>query len=183
MSEVKIRYVGHQPKKRASVLVESSNIIWDGHGDVQLVPQKVADALLQPLYKSIWARVEDVAEQPDAGLGTVTIPTVPTLQPGGETPPTEPEAPALTADELTTDEVKARIEEIIQVWPKLALTDFNPSGKPKLVALRQILNRDVFQAEVDAAFEVIQGVTGTSVEDPAAAEPEAAAPATESVPE
>mgnify|MGYP001262187128 CR=1 FL=1 len=181
MSEVKIRYVGKQPKKRASVLVESSNVIWDGHGDVQLVPQKVADVLLQPQYKSIWARVDEGAELPpvtNTAVDTVTIPTVPTLQPAGETPPTEPEAPA-----LTTDEVKARIEEIIQVWPKLVLTDFNPSGKPKLVALRQILNRDVFQAEVDAAFEVIQGVTGTSVEDPAAAEPEAAAPATESVPE
>jgi len=145
---VKIRYVGLQPKKRASVLVPSCTTIWEGHGDIQEVHKSVALVLLDPNYSKIWQPViEDrAATEPEqtSGLEGATDNTLPPADPAPDAPPV-----------ITEAEAKKRLTEVLQVIHQLIPgRDFTPEGKPTLVALRQLLGRDVTDVERNAAWDI-----------------------------
>lgn len=162
---VKIRYIGLQPRKRASQVVERCHIVWEGHGDVQEVPEDVASVLLQSQYKKIWERVVDEPAPPpppppvtpEASSASVQgVTGVTGANTGGAAPAEDPP--------IDTDEVRKRLEEIVLVIPKLEEREFH-NGKPTLKALSSRLGRNVTAAERDAAWDAVVAHSGTPAAD------------------
>lgn len=166
---VSVRYVGLQPKKRASSVVQDCPIVWAGQGDVQPVPEHIATILLQPQYDKIWRHADDV--HPIAGThlaGLTSAENMPkAAEIGAPSVPvtletTERSAERLAAEvgtEQAVDEVvRERIREVIlRGIPKLIKReDYDANGKPKCQALERVLKRPVPAAERDSAWSAVQ---------------------------
>lgn len=167
---VKIRYIGLQPRKRASQVLEKCAIVWEGHGDVQEVPDDVATALLQSQYRKIWERVVDEPAPPPPPPHPVAPTDVNTSeQSAADAGSEQPEAI------IDATEVRKRLEEIVLVIPRLKERDFS-NGKPTLKALSSLLKRPVTVAERDAAWDAVVAASGTPAADQRPADAAGGAP-------
>lgn len=155
---VKVRYVGKQPRKRANTVIASSQVVWNGHGDVQLVTDQEAAVLLQQQYDKIWQKVEDAPAPAPVPLAAAAPPT----QEAQPVQTEEDEDDAGDAAPVTADQVRARITEILTVIPELTTADFDDKGQPKLSSLKAKLGRPVTRAERDAAWKTVQAHAQTS---------------------
>lgn len=94
MADVYLTYVGKKPSAIDSI--GGTGVVWNGHGDVQPVPEAVAEKLLK--HPDQWQRTVAKAKtvppvdggQKKAGKGKKEGDTPPKV-PEGDTPPVEPE--------------------------------------------------------------------------------------------
>lgn len=162
---VKVRYIGNQPTKSSNRVNEKYSTLWTGHGDVQLVSDQEATDILKPQFSRIWERVLDAAPKDTDQSESGQTPRAPTntdeaaaveSQPDGDKPAGE-EGLAGGADddkEVTADQVRDRLVQIVTAIPSLKVFDFDAQGRPKLSALRAILKRHVTSLERDAAWDL-----------------------------
>lgn len=176
MSEtlIPVRYIGKKPSQYDTVLGRK-RLTWAHHGDVQWVPE--ADARVYVRYTDIWAIAEDMAHMMPPSLLSGALPAS-----AASAPPSPPAAVPLPADSGDTDdagaadpeddaededatvaapkfsdeEAKRRINDIILVYKKLKTKDYGRDGKPKATRLSQILRRQVYASERDAAHAIVQ---------------------------
>lgn len=180
---VKIRYIGLQPQKRASRVNEKFTTVWERPGDVQEVSEEEARVLLQPMYRKIWERVSDDPPPPpppeqkqgvdDQGSAGASI-----LDADEDPPAADDDAGEESEPEISAEDVKARLVEILTIIPKLKRSDFDAQGRPKLVSLKSLLGRDVTRLERDAAWDLAKKNSETP-----AAKDEESAPSSEVSPE
>ncbi len=67
---IKIQYIGHKPHKTDNVAGTAT--VWEGHGDVQGVPDDAAPKLLR--FPGVWQVAEEAeASKPSASSGDAAI--------------------------------------------------------------------------------------------------------------
>jgi hypothetical protein len=91
-----LRYVGRKPIKADSVA--RTGIVWNGHGDIQSVPDDKAGLFLE--HPDIW---EPVGAMP-AGVPTLTATLAPTPAPTLAPTPAPTPAPAAVDDDKTPEQ-------------------------------------------------------------------------------
>lgn len=130
---VPVEYIGK--KRRKTDTVTGSGFIWNGQGDVQLVPIAIAQRLLEPRYAEIWR------------LGPVQA-----LAAAPQAPPSAPPVGKRSqGDELAL--VVNAIGELLSGDD--AATHLDEQGMPKVEALSKVLGREVTVAERDAAWALV----------------------------
>lgn len=160
---VAIRYIGAKARKGGDSVIPTSKIVWQGYGDVQMVP--VADALLflNPLYSMIWELVPvDASSEEEPPADGDQVPDLPDLPPASGA--AEPAADQDESPPATAEEAQKRIEEILMAVPRLKKSDFNSDGSPKVISLSSVLKKKVSREEVHAAWELIKQQSGVSQE-------------------
>jgi hypothetical protein len=176
---VAVRYIGKKPLKHDTVL--GRKVIWNGHGDVKWVPEKDAAQYIQ--YADIWEIAYDV-EVPTGGIGGlaaaggVARPPAPSDLHSKEPLPTklnrapdsgyetDPKVAAMTdaiagfaasaaAENLTVEAAVAKLTRLMKACQKLKQEDFDPTGKPKAIALQRVLGGPVSRQERDIAWHLL----------------------------
>jgi hypothetical protein len=152
---VAVRYIGHKPRKPDNVL--HRKIEWVGHGDVQIVT--LEDAMVYVRYKDVWAYAPEV-ELPDDGTPFMAPSEPPALNAEAQEAANTLQVDAVDVDStrFTPEQMRERVQEVIRAIAKLKAGDFSANGKPKTQSLADILGRQVYAEERDAAWEQLSAV-------------------------
>jgi hypothetical protein len=172
---IPIRYIGKKPSMYDTVL-NRPRLRWEHQGDVKWVPED--DARIYVRYTDIWAVANDLelsaapsifgtpatessALAPAAGSPAAPLPgrgeETSSDGAGAEDPDEDPEDDeTVPAPQFSAEEAQKRIEDIIKVYKHLKKRDYGRNGKPKATRLSQLLRRQVYSAERDAAHAIVE---------------------------
>lgn len=148
VSGVKIRYIGNKGKKTDNIA--GTETVWDGFGDVQIVPLAAAAKLLVPRYAGIW---QDASKPPPErnSPAKVIAGVLQTVKTHKDKMDSKPQRPA-------NEYVDVPIPEILDAVYSLAegespLEHFGEDQRPKIESVRAKLGKYISQRQLTEAWD------------------------------